>query len=456
MLNQGWPLCRIFCFCLGWLVTLSACSPPPTPTPPPPPPTGTAVSALSLAATNTATAANPAITPYPAATRPPTGTAVAYPVASPPPAPAVTPLPPYPGAIYLPIIGGAETAVAVATATTTPTFTPSPTPTFTPTPIPTLDFPAIRSQLQNQGLALAPVKIGFHVGLGGNAAGLEEWMRRLDEAGVPFFLKSVDNAQPILFAQELRRQSGVPHVLVYRKAAGGDYNWDVPDYSLPPAEAAAAHWQMHRDAFPPELDPGLVWLETINEVDKNQAEWLGQFALHTAGLALRDGFNWAAFGWASGEPEPAHWQTPSMLQFLQLAGANPDRLAVALHEYSYLTDDIADAYPYKVGRFQELFRIADANGIPRPTLLITEWGWTYEHVPPPQQAMQDIAWAAKLYAPYPQIKGAAIWYLGGGFARIADEAQPLIYPVMVYSLQNYFTAPIPPQQAPITPEQFAP
>lgn len=374
-----------------------------------------------------------------------------------PPATAVLPPAAYPphqatSQTFLPIISQPQPATAVAT--TTPN--PSPTPTLTPTPIPTLDFAALASELRRQDQDIAYAKIGFHVGIGGNTAGLEEWMRRLDEAGVPFFLKSVDNAQPILFAQELKRASGVPHVLVYRKAAGGDYNWDVPDYTLPPDQAAAQHWQMHHDAFPPELDPSLIWIETINEIDKNQAEWLGQFALKTAELALQDGFNWAAFGWASGEPEPMHWQTPSMLQFLRLAGNHPERLAVALHEYSYLATDIADAYPYKVGRFQELFRIADQNGIPRPTVLITEWGWTYEHTPPPEQALRDVAWASQLYAPYPEVKGAALWFLGGGFAKIADEAQPLIYPIMVYALQNYFVAPMPPAQAPIQPDQFAP
>jgi hypothetical protein len=282
-------------------------------------------------------------------------------------------------------------------------------------------------------------------------------MRQLDAAGGPFFLKSVDDAGPILEAQELKRASGVPHVLVYRKSSGsGAYDWNVPIYTLPPDQAAEIHWQMHRDAFPPELDPSLVWLETINEVDRTQAEWLGQFALKTAELSLRDGYNWAAFGFASGEPEPEHWQTPSMLQFLRLVGNNPDHLAVAVHEYSYLEEDIGDAYPYKVGRFQELFRIADQYGIPRPTVLITEWGWTYEHVPPPEQAIADIAWASRLYAPYPEVKGAAIWYLGIGFGDIANEAQQLIQPVTVFSLQNYFTSPLPPAKAPITPEQFAP
>lgn len=178
--------------------------------------------------------------------------------------------------VYLPLVAHPEDR---ATETAVPAATPKP-PTATPTPIPTIDVAALQAELALQGLTFVPVKIGFHVGIGGNSAGLETWMRRLDEAGIPFFLKSVDNAQPILFAQELRKQSGVPHVLVYRKASGGDgsFNWDVPRYDLPPAEAAALHWQMHRDAFPPELDRSMVWLETINEVDKNQSEWLGQFA----------------------------------------------------------------------------------------------------------------------------------------------------------------------------------
>ncbi len=439
----------------------AACRPTPTPTatPLPPPPTSLSV-ALDTAVSSPYP---PAITATPEPYSVVMDTAVA-PASSPPSTPhlvtpspvhPVTPSSPsaYPGQVFLPIITDPAHPI---TPTPPHLLTPTPSPTPSPTPIPTLDFAAIRDELRAQGQDMATVKIGFHVSVGGNAAGLDEWMRRLDEAGVPFFLKSVDNAQPILFAQELKRASGVPHVLVYRKTSGDGYNWDVPNYALPPDQAAVIHWQMHRDAFPPELDPSLVWIETINEIDKNQAEWLGQFALKTAELALQDGFNWAAFGWASGEPEPAHWQAPSMLQFLRLAGQNPDRLAIALHEYSYLVDNIGDAYPYKVGRFQELFRIADTNGIPRPTVLITEWGWTYEDVPSPDQAMADVAWASRLYAPYPEVKGAAIWYLGSGFADIANEAQTLIYPVMVYALQNYFPAPLPPNRQPIAPEQFAP
>ncbi len=346
---------------------------------------------------------------------------------------------------FLPVVG----AGPAPTATPTPTHTSTPS----PTPTPTIDFAAVRAQLRAQGQELAFVKIGFHVGVGGNRHGLGEWMRRLDMAGVPFFLKSADDAGPLLEAQEIARASSVPHVLVYRRS-GNDY--DTPDYSLPAAEAARQHWERHRAAWPPELDPSLVWIETVNEVDKNQSVWLARFALETARLALADGFRWAAFGWSSGEPEVADWQSPPMLEFLRLAAANPDRLAIALHEYSFMAGNIADQYPYKLGRFLQLFQVCDQYNIPRPTVLITEWGWEYQTVPPPERAMDDVAWAAGLYAPYPEVKGAAIWYLGGNFGEIHNQAQRLIVPVLNYALGNYFAVPPPSTRVPANPELYRP
>ncbi len=127
-----------------------------------------------------------------------------------------------------------------------------------------------------------------------------------------------------------------------------------------------------------------------------------------------------------------------MLEFLRLAAEHPDRLAVALHEYSYVEEDVGNAYPFLIGRFQFLFQICDAHGIPRPTVLVTEWGWEYQDVPPVQQALEDIRWASWLYAAYPEVRGAAIWYLGAGYGGIADQAQLLIEPVRDYSLSNYF------------------
>lgn len=334
---------------------------------------------------------------------------------------------------FLPAISSSEVTATPAAELDLATATATPTPT--PTPIPTLDFAAVRAEMNSRGVEMATAKVGFHVGPGGNRNGLGEYMRRLDEAGVPFFLKSVSDADALVEAQDLMRQSGVPHVLVYRWASTG---YDVPDYSLSPAAAAQKHWNLHMEKWPQELDPNLVWLETINEVDKERSEWLAEFALETAVLAEAAGFKWAAFGWSSGEPEIEHWQGPQMQAFLRLAASRPDDLAIALHEYSYRTSSIEADAPYLVGRFQALFEVTDQMGVARPTVLITEWGWTYQKVPDVKTALEHVDWANRLYAPYPEVKGAAIWYLGPGYDDIAGEAQKLIMPVMAYSLTHAF------------------
>ena len=70
--------------------------------------------------------------------------------------------------------------------------------------------------------------------------------------------------------------------------------------------------------------------------------------------------------------------------------------------------------------------------------------------------MRDIAWASELYASYPEIKGAALWYLGGGYRGIADKAQRFIVPLTAYSVGSYFAIPLPPEVAPIEPDRYSP
>ena len=137
-----------------------------------------------------------------------------------------------------------------------------------------------------------------------------------------------------------------------------------------------------------------------------------------------------------------------MRQFLELAAANPDRIAIALHEYSLDNDWLDNGYPNLLGRFHEhFFKTLDNLNppIPRPTVLITEFGWGAFDLPHSvAQAMDpngNIPWAAKLYAQHPQVKGAAIWWLGGGFGGINQWAEQLIAPITEYSLQNYFVVP---------------
>ena len=368
-------------------------------------------------------------------------------------------------------LGGGETATAGDSTGYMPAsfgspLDPTPTPTATPVPtgvptlgaplppptvvvaVPPIDFPAARATAQAQGLDLAYTKIGFHTGPGGNAQGLGDYFRKLNNAGVPFFLKSADAAGPIYEAQQIMKANEaagrtVPHVLVFRLT---DARYEAPFYNmdLSPEEAAAVSWQINRDNIPRELDKNYVWFETLNEPgrfgadDNLQIERLGRFSLATAKLAVAEGYRYAALAFSTGVPEPEDWEEPAMLDFLRYAGQHPDQVAVALHEYSLVNEYIGNGYPYLVGRFQNLFDVCDKYGIPRPTVLITEWGWEYDSVPEPPAALEDIAWASWLYAAYPTVKGASIWYLGPQFGGIANQAQRLIAPLADYAVSHYF------------------
>ncbi len=360
------------------------------------------------------------------------------------------------GSVFFPVAvgSGADTVPTPTPETPGPTPTPETTPLPPPLPPPTrvaaappIDFAAARAAAQAQGLDLAFNKIGFHVGPGGNANGLGTWMNELNDAGVPFVLKSVDSAgairegQDIILANEAVGRD-VPHVLIFRRT---DPFFETPFWDLPPAEAAAISWERNRPAFDGEqFRKDLVWMETINEPGRFgpdntlNIEWLGEFSLETAKLAVEGGYKYAAFGWSTGVPEPFDWESPAMLDFLRFAGEHPDQVAVSLHEYSLVNELISRDYPYLVGRFQFLFDVCDRYGIPRPTVLVTEWGWEYNSVPEPGPAMEDIDWNAWLYAAYPEVLGATIWYLGPQFGGIANQAQRLIAPVTDYSLSHYF------------------
>ena len=285
---------------------------------------------------------------------------------------------------------------------------------------------------------------GFHSGApGGNLTGItKDYWKLLGDAGKPATQKGADGYGPCYEVVELIRTTGVQHVVAFRLSTRGQkdgYDYDVPQYHLAPTDAARIHWQATLAKLPPEFrdDPfhkEHVWLEVINEVDHERSDWLGEFGVAIGELALSDGYKVALFGFSSGEPEPEDWDTPGMSAYLRMCAQYPDRIAVSLHEYSY-HDDIWHEYPYHVGRFQALFASCDRRGIPRPKVLITEWGWHYTQVPSPGVALAQIEEVANLYDIYKDVIMASIWYLGPGFAGIAEKTQQLIRPVGVLGLR---------------------
>jgi GH25 family lysozyme M1 (1,4-beta-N-acetylmuramidase) len=297
--------------------------------------------------------------------------------------------------------------------------------------------------------------MGFHAGAPCNGCnGIGGMWDALEAAGVPFGVYSVNGGG---LAAE-----GAQHSLatvIYRDVA---YDY-VPYQVIPTAASATGYWAQMAAALPPEVRAAKdrVWIEVFNEPDKERPEIVAQWQYYLARAAIADGYRFCGPGWASGTPEPAAWRGEWMQRYLRLCAAEPERVAVTLHEYSYEAADIKAGYPYLVGRYRFLFEACDALGIARPTVFITESGWTLNDMPShTEDAMRDVAVLAQEYAPHPEIKAAFLWTLigGGDKKQLAQRLNGLISPVTDYALTTRFDeTPAPtPQPSPTPPPSPAP
>ncbi len=297
---------------------------------------------------------------------------------------------------------------------------------------------------------MAYLKInGFHTSTTGRSEGIGQFLKDLDAAGVPFFACCVDGTTSLVDAQQIMAGSRVAHHAVYRQSyfAHNQGGSDVPNYDEDPAVAARKQWESHRARWPKELDPALIYGETVNELRKEVewADWIGEFCYHTGLLALRDGFKWCGPGYSAGTPDEGAWETPGMLKFLDLVQRHPRDLAVALHEYSLTTGDIWNGEGGLMGRFVQLIETCGHYKIEPPPIFFTEWGWTHNRVPEPEKAMQDILEVGALYAKYPSVKGTAIWALDGGWNSLAVQTARLMEPLRNLLLKTRYPDPeVPP------------
>lgn len=285
-------------------------------------------------------------------------------------------------------------------------------------------------------------KIGFHTGVSGNPTGIGDYVRALDAAGIPAFIVSADGTAGLsdIFAM-WDNGSQVNHHALYRIVKDGSEQYAVPDYSLSPSNAAQKHWNLIKPLFPPEIQQrkDKVWILPVNELDKTRSNWIGAFCMAISDLALHDGYRVALPAWSGGEPEKSDWETDGMLSYLEYCQEHPDTAAIALHEYSWVLDDILRGGGSLVGRFEWLLDICNQNNIAWPKIFITEWGWAYNDVPEPSEAISQIVQAMQTYyARYECVQGCAIWWLGGGFGGIANKVQKLIQPVTDLTLNHMF------------------
>ncbi|RMG91146.1 MAG: hypothetical protein D6706_18530, partial [Chloroflexi bacterium] len=249
--------------------------------------------------------------------------------------------------------------------------------------------------------------IFFNAGPGGNPTGIGDLINQCDSAGIPVFIAATDAMTGLYDLQAASWRSGVPHQGNYRSTGyyrpgygrvpagqerSGDIHLDVPDYTLPPQEAAIIHWDAHKALIPPELDRSVIWISTANECRytvgwgeytavpgfTGWADWMGCYSYHVALLAMADGYKYTAFGWAAGNPEEGAWEQPWMLKYLELCNTNPDRVGINLHEYSYSDSaiwtkkapdgsivpvSVSESGYRLIGRFRDLIDVCNKYGL---------------------------------------------------------------------------------------------
>jgi hypothetical protein len=165
---------------------------------------------------------------------------------------------------------------------------------------------------------MARAIIGFHYSVGGNKNGIGDFMKKLNEAGIPFLMKGADDAGLCFEGQELGKRTGVNNWLIYRVSTAGQPNgvaYDVPDYAKSPRDAAEEHWNKTVAKWPRELDKAIVWMEPINEPraklspgdiqwqNMHPTDWLGAFMVEYAKIANGNGYKVCGPSFNSGEPE---------------------------------------------------------------------------------------------------------------------------------------------------------
>lgn len=280
-----------------------------------------------------------------------------------------------------------------------------------------------------------------------NCGGLGDMHAALDAAAIPFGVYGVNDGGHV--AAAMRYEHAGP--VIYR-----DLNFDyVPYHVQADAMKGVEYWRQIEAKLPPEViaHKDRIWIEVFNEPDRERAEAVGRWQYHLATAAIARGFKFCGPGWSTGTPERDAWTGTWMRKYLDLCAVSPDRCAVTLHEYSLDAGLIISGAPYLVGRFQFLLDACDEMGIARPTVFITEAGWTHNAMPPAKNAMDDIDWLAGYYAAHPEIKAAFLWTLtgGGDKVQLGRELAALVKPVTEYALTTRFPDAAEPPKPPATP-----
>ena len=276
----------------------------------------------------------------------------------------------------------------------------------------------------------------MHLDPTGGATGFGDAQRTIASAGVDLVALAVDTYGPLHETLAIADQYGVGATIVWRPNAVGNqygFNFDVPgnNYSMPVTEAAHKHYEMMNLVTPPEMDTVRAWRLYFNEPDKNQLPYIAKVSKLIAEKHIADGTRAVFMGLNAGEPEPAQWDDPAVIDFLRYVTQHPQQLAISLHEYSFSTN-IQSEYPWLVGRFQKLQEACVRNGIDwnRLTIIVGEFGHGRDQgtFPGVNQAMNDIGWAAQLYGVHNNIRLVAFWLVSNNqeWGNLGQQTVPMI------------------------------
>ena len=185
---------------------------------------------------------------------------------------------------------------------------------------------------------------------------VDRFYRPLIAAGIAPVVMSIDSAGHCydvwqLVAGTALQNAAVMHFRRTGDPTSGEPNgMDVADYDADPVADANRMYDWHMSRWPKELPKEHVWTQFTNEPRKEAHDWLARHGLQLCRRALADGRRMTLFGWAAGTPEPEAWHTAAARELLDLCRRYPDRLAIALNEYSYRGDTLDR--PALIGRWQ--------------------------------------------------------------------------------------------------------
>ena len=308
-------------------------------------------------------------------------------------------------------------------------------------------------------------KIGFHAGTGPGVTGIiEDYVRPVNKAGLVAHVKSISNAGLAVQVVEEGLSWMIDNVVIYRPAGGSIP--DNPEYDADDPEWAGERYWF--DYIKPKLDatPELhpykdrIWIEVINEADKNRWDIVCGWAKRMAELMVADGWMPCLLGANAGEPETASWYSTRAIFLLNYC-AGRHNVALSFHEGCLGWEDEPDMntlVPHIITRFGRVHEVCDALGLERPTIFISEWAWTYNNMPEQSRAMSNVHDAAALYAPFLNVQGVFLWNLSGGsnWGTLPERLNAMMSDVAQFTIESEFEVDgdTPPTQPPPTQENL--